>query len=167
MGFPMIAKLPRSARGEHVALITGRQQLMQWLATCEVLYLQEYLPCERDLRVVWVGDRVVTAYWRVGGDGLHHNLARGAVVDATGVPAAALELVARVASHLGIDHAGFDLLEIGGHCYILELNVLFGFEGINQLGVDLAPVIVDYLRRRLQDDDQPPRPGPAALPLAG
>lgn len=29
------------------------------------LYVQEYLPIDCDLRIVWVGGRIMEAYWRI------------------------------------------------------------------------------------------------------
>jgi ribosomal protein S6--L-glutamate ligase len=104
-----------------------------------VLYLQEYLPIRRDLRVVWVGRQVIAAYWRVGAEAaFHNNVARGGSVDFDNVPAEALALVARVATELGVDHAGFDVAEVDGHYYLLEFNTLFGNEALNRRGISLA-----------------------------
>lgn len=148
-GLPMVVKQPRSSMGRGVRLIERRAELQAWAGSVPVLYAQEYLPLEGDLRVVWIGDRVVTAYWRMGGDGFHHNLARGAEIVLEDIPGVALDLVARVATALDIDHAGFDIAMVDGHPYILEMNVLFGNLGVQRSGVALAPIIEAYLRQRL------------------
>ncbi|MCB1736445.1 MAG: hypothetical protein H6981_14920 [Gammaproteobacteria bacterium] len=148
LGLPMVVKEPRNSMGRGVSLIETRQQLREWCASRPVLYAQEYLPLEGDLRIVWVGDRVVAAYWRLGGDGFHHNLACGAELSFDAIPDAALELVSRVATALDIDHAGFDVAWVDGHPYLLEMNVLFGNIGVQRAGVALGPVIEGYLRRR-------------------
>ncbi|MGD8378657.1 MAG: hypothetical protein PVI56_03540 [Gammaproteobacteria bacterium] len=148
LGFPVVVKEPRSARGEGVALLRSAAELRAWAATHEVLLAQEYLPIDKDLRVVWIGDRVVTAYWRSGGDGFRHNLARGGRIQMSDIPARAIALVENVAPALGLDHAGFDIAMIGGHPYLLEFNLLFGNEALNHLGIRLGPIIHDYLVKR-------------------
>ncbi|MBK1699511.1 ATP-grasp domain-containing protein [Thiococcus pfennigii] len=152
LGLPLVVKEPRNSMGRGVHLVETRSALRAWCAQRPVLYAQEYLPLSADLRVVWVGDRVLTAYWRRGGDGFHHNVARGAVLDYEAIPDAALELVATLAPALGIDHAGFDIAWVDGHPFLLELNVLFGNAGIREAGVDLAGAIVAYLRGRLRTE---------------
>lgn len=157
LGFPIVVKAPRAARGEGVELIGSRRELEGWVAEQDVLYAQEYLPAERDLRVVVAGSGIVAAYWRVGGDGLRHNLARGGRIDPELPDTGALALVERVAGTLGVDYAGFDVLVADGQPYLLELNVFFGLQGIRDLGIDLAGPIRAYLAARLEEDE-PPRP---------
>ncbi|BCO32229.1 hypothetical protein TspCOW1_23320 [Thiohalobacter sp. COW1] len=148
LSLPLVAKVPRSARGEGVHLIESRADLLAYARHSEVLYLQEYLPITRDLRIVYVGDRVVSAYWRQAAPGVFHtNVARGGRVHFDDIPAAAIALVEQVARRLGIDHAGFDVAEVQGWFYILEFNPLFGLEALNRQGIRIAPLIEDYLRR--------------------
>lgn len=153
--FPFVAKVVRSSMGEGVYLIESRRQFLDYAAQNDILYVQEYLPIQRDLRVVWVGDQVISAYWREQTDGFHNNVARGGVVTFDAVPPAALELVEQVARTLGIDHAGFDVAVVQGHCYLLEFNVLFGLDGLNRQGIRLGPYILHHLGL---DDDEPRTP---------
>lgn len=149
MCFPVVAKLPRASRGEGVFLI---EQPSDWHAYCAlspVLYVQERLPIDRDLRIVWIGDRLVHAYWRVAATGrFHNNLARGAELCMDRIPDAALALVERVARVLDINHAGFDIAMVDGHPYVLEFNRLFGLEGLNRAGIRPGEIIFDYLQRQ-------------------
>lgn len=146
LSFPLVAKEPRNSMGNGVFLLEDRRQLREFAARMPLLYLQEYLPIRRDLRAVWVGRQVIAAYWRVGADGaFHNNVARGGSVDFDNVPPAALDLVGRVATELGVDHAGFDIAELDGHYYLLEFNTLFGNDALNRRGVPLARHIYEYL----------------------
>lgn len=157
LSLPLVAKEVRSARGEGVFLIDSRAALQEYARRNEVLYLQEYLPIERDLRIVQVGDRVVSAYWRRAAPGVFHtNIARGGTVSFDGVPAAAIALVEHVARRLGIDHAGFDVAEVQGRFYILEFNPLFGLEALNRRGIRIGPLIDDYLLRTDGPADRDP-----------
>lgn len=62
--FPFVGKSVRSSMGEGVYLLEGCEDLARYARDHSILYVQERLPIERDLRVVWVGNRVLTAYWR-------------------------------------------------------------------------------------------------------
>lgn len=142
---PLVAKKIRASEGLGVYLIETRAQLADYIAANEVVYLQELLPIERDLRVVLVGRQVVAAYWREGAD-FHNNLARGGVVRLDlPIPQAALDFVTRLAFYLDIDHAGFDLALVGDHPYVLEFNRLFGMSGEQQLSERVAAAMRTYL----------------------
>lgn len=159
LAFPLVAKEPRSSMGRGVHLIQDPAALKAYAARHDILYVQEQLPIDRDLRVVWVGDRVVTAYWRIAPEGgFHNNLALGARMSFEGIPAGVPALVERVARALGLDHAGFDVAVVDGHPYLLEFNTLFGNEALRIRGIRLGEVILDYLRRRGSAPQDPPTP---------
>lgn len=144
--FPLVAKVVRSSMGQGVTRIDSRAQLQQYAQANEVLYVQEYLPIKRDLRVVVVGRQIVAAYWREAPEGgFHNNVARGGQVSFDAVPQAALDLVARVAAQMGVDHAGFDVAELDGHYFFFEFNVRFGTEALNARGIRLGPHLLNYL----------------------
>ncbi len=154
LGANCIAKVPRSSMGQGVELIRSENALRAWAAGHDILYIQEVLPIRRDIRVVWVGDAVLTAYWREAADGqFHNNIARGARVGRDAVPRSALDLVSVVARSLGIDHAGFDVAMVEGHPYLLEFNTLFGTAGLAERGLRLSEAIL----RWLVDQRRPPR----------
>lgn len=145
---PFVAKIPRSSRGEGVFLIHNGDDWRRYLALTPVIYAQEYLPIDRDLRIVYVGRGIVGGFWRLqSAQGFHNNIARGGVIDRSPIPKAARDLVLRLARTLGIDHAGFDIAMVGRHPYVLEFNRLFGNRGLSG-GVDPVPkAILDYLRK--------------------
>jgi ribosomal protein S6--L-glutamate ligase len=148
MELPFVAKLPRSSQGEGVWLIENRTDWRAYLAKTEILYVQEYLPIDRDIRIVIVGDKVITAYWRLqSSDGFHNNIARGGDIMHGPVPQSALDLALQVAQQLGINHAGFDIAMLGGHPYLLEFNRLFGTQGIPGGSQQLRHSIFDYLSK--------------------
>lgn len=164
LSLPLVAKVPRSSMGQGVALIESAGALRAWAAEQPVLYLQERLPIDRDLRVVLVGEKAVTAYRREAAPGVfHNNVARGGEIRFDPVPEAALRLVERIAGELGVDHAGFDLAEVDGHFYVLEFNVLFGNDGLVRRGVSLAGPILEYLRDRWTPPESPSTEDPFRL----
>lgn len=159
MLLPFVAKQAKSSMGEGVWLIEDRKQWLEYVEKVDTLYVQEWLPIDRDIRVVVVGDQVLTAYWRLQSNySFHNNVARGGSVDYSPVPEAASELALRVARRLGVDHAGFDIAMVGEHPYLLEFNRLFGNQGIPGGGTGLRDAILGYLERRSCRDDDPSRP---------
>lgn len=160
MPLPFVAKIPKASMGEGVWLIESRQD---WLRYCEqtpVLYVQEYLPIDRDVRVVIVGEQVLTAYWRMQSDqGFYNNVARGGTIGSGPVPVQVTELALRLARELGVDHAGFDIALVEGYPYVLEFNRLFGNQGLGR-GSELQEAILAYLKTRTEPEDPG---GPAPL----
>lgn len=165
MLWPFVAKIPRSSMGDGVWLIETREDWRNYLQRSDIIYVQEQLPIDRDLRIVWVGDRMLTAYWRVRtGPGFHTNVAKGGQIVQGMIPPQALALVEHVARTVGIDHAGFDIAMVGQHPYLLEFNRLFGTRGVN--AIELQDAVQSYLYQHSQpDDDDPDHPQPL-LPIA-
>lgn len=143
---PFVAKTPRSSEGAGVFLIQNRQDWQTYCDHHDILYVQEYLPVDRDLRLVVIGSQVVASYWRLqSADGFHNNIAAGGQLDFSAPPATAVELVAQVAQTLGIDHAGFDIAMHKDHPYIFEFNRLFGNNGLSKQGIKPGKLIYAYL----------------------
>lgn len=158
MHLPFVAKIPRSSMGEGVFLIAGPDDWRAYLARTPVIYAQEYLPIDRDLRIVYVGNRIVGGFWRLQGPhGFHNNVARGGVIDRAPIPKVARELVVNVAREFDIDHAGFDIAMVDGHPYLLEFNRLFGNRGLQGREDRVAEAILRHLRRS-SGHDGPGRP---------
>jgi len=159
MSLPFVAKLPKASMGDGVWLIENRQDWQRYCDRSPVLYVQEYLPIDRDVRVVVIGAKVITAYWRTQSDrGFYNNVAQGGQIDYSPVPSAVTDLALRLALDLGVDHAGFDIALVGGHPYVLEFNRLFGNQGLAQ-GSAIRDAILDYLLTSREPDD-PEGPAP-------
>nr|WP_282450030.1 hypothetical protein [Microbulbifer sp. CAU 1566] len=148
MDHPFVAKLPKAARGSGVWLIEGREDWHAYLEKTDVLYVQEWLPIDRDIRIVIVGDQVVTAYWRLqAAQGFYNNVSKGGFVDRSPVPQAAIDLALYLARTLEINHAGWDIAMVGGHPYVIEFNRLFGNQGIEGGDARLRETILQYLQQ--------------------
>jgi len=153
MALPFVAKLPKASMGEGVWLIETLEDWRRYCERTEVLYVQEYLPLDRDARVVVVGDKVVTAYWRTQADqGFYNNVSKGGRIDNSPVPAVMTDLALRLARELEVDHAGFDIALVEGYPYVLEFNRLFGNQGLGQ-GSDLKDAILEYLQQQSEPRD--------------
>ncbi|MDI9243730.1 hypothetical protein [Marinobacter sp. CHS3-4] len=162
MALPFVAKLPKASMGEGVWLIETRADWQRYCAQTSVLYAQEYLPIDRDLRIVIVGNTVVSAYWRTQSDqGFYNNVSKGGQIDRSDIPEAAITLALRLARELGVDHAGFDIALVDGYPFVLEFNRLFGNQGLGE-GCDLKAAILDHLQGQTEpeDPDGPTEPVP-------
>ena len=160
---PFVAKLPKASQGVGVWLIENRSDWQRYLQIADRIYVQEYLPIEKDLRIVWVGDEIIAAYWRHQSDrSFHTNVSRGGYVSYEDIPQQALDYVTSLARALGINHAGFDIAMLGGHPYLLEFNRLFGNQGIPGGGKTIAAAIERYLLKHGEHgrpiDPNSPRP---------
>ncbi|WP_281257294.1 ATP-grasp domain-containing protein [Bacillus oleivorans] len=104
---------------------------MDYTKQNDVRYVQEYLPITKVLRIVWVGNKVIEGYWRINqGHEFLTNVSQGGLISYDHIPVEAIQLVEKVAATLGIDHAGFDIAQVGDKLYFFELNVMFGNQGI-------------------------------------
>ena len=156
MLIPFVAKIPKASMGEGVFLIENRADWNAYCNKTDVLYAQEFLPIDRDLRLVVIGEKVVGGYWRIQSDnGFHNNIAQGGTMMPGHIPPAAIELVEGLAKTLGIDHAGFDVAMVGNHPYLFEFNRIFGTQGVEKLVGDITPMIVEYLSNKLNQIDPP------------
>lgn len=160
--FPFVAKTVRSSEGRGVYLIQNEEDWHCYCEAHEVLYVQKYLPIDRDLRLVVIGKGVVAHYWRLQStDGFRNNLAAGGRLDFSPPPMAAVELVNRLARLLNIDHAGFDVAVYQDQVYILEFNRLFGNRGLIEQGIRPAGLIYDYLLEQNVPHRTPPNNQPS------
>jgi len=145
-GYPLVAKEIKNSMGRGVFLIENRKELKSYIENNEFLYIQERLPIDRDLRIVYVGDKVIGAYWRIAGEGqFHNNIAKGASYDYDNIPKEAIDLVENIARELNINHAGFDVVVAHNKLYILEYNVMFGNEGLRNMGINVEEYISEYI----------------------
>ncbi len=168
LDFPLVAKTARASMGQGVWRIESRADWERYTRSHEILYVQEYLPLTRDLRLVIIGRTVVAAYWRhAPPGGFHTNVARGGRLDTENIPVAAVALVETVARTLNIDHAGFDLAEVDGRFFIFEFNRLFGTAGLVQQGIKPGSLIYAYLRSGMKPPETPPQVPPQMPPRDG
>lgn len=130
-------------------LIHSLQEFEAYARKNGTIYVQKYLPIERDLRVVVTGDHAVAAYWRVGGrDTFHNNVSRGARISRKNIPRDIINRVVAIARALGIDYAGFDVAVTDSGFYLFEFNVYFGTKGIPMGSHDIGQAVGRYLAKK-------------------
>lgn len=145
--FPFIAKIPRgSAQGNGVFLIRNPADLAGYLSRKNPAYIQEYLPLNRDIRVVVIGKTVALAYWRIALAGrFQTNISQGGEICLNPVPAAALELALTTAQKCGWDDVGIDIVESRGRFLVLEGNMKYGTKGFQKAGINYKQLLCDKI----------------------
>jgi len=136
--FPFIAKVPRgSAMGRGVYLIRSPEDLFSYCCLSTVAYIQEYLPSDRDIRVVIIGKEAVHAYWRIAPAGdFRSNVAVGASISLDPVPQKVLDFAIEIAQKCQWDDVGIDIVDHNGKLFVLEANMKYGKEGFRKAGID-------------------------------
>ncbi len=147
--FPFIGKIPRgSAMGRGVYLIENRSDLEAYLSKTTVAYIQEYLPCERDIRAVIIGRKIVHAYWRIAPQNdFRTNVAVGATICFDSIPKAVLDLAQSVAGRCQWDDVGIDIGIHNSNLYVLEGNMKYGREGFRKAGKDYSKIMEDMIAK--------------------
>lgn len=157
--FPFVAKDVKNSGGSGVFLIKDRKTWETYCADHPILYVQEYLPITRDMRIVVIGRKVVAGYWREQENGrFRTNVAQGGIVSHEPVPLQALALVEWVAQQMDINHAGFDVALVDDHYYFFEFNRLFGNQGLRERGIQPSQLIYEYLLEETPTLRGPQRP---------
>jgi ribosomal protein S6--L-glutamate ligase len=135
--------------GRGVYLIQNHDDLLSYCNLSTVAYIQEYLPSDRDMRIVIIGKEVVHAYWRIAPKGeFRSNVAVGATISLDPVPQKALGLALDTARKCQWDDVGIDIVEHDGKLYVLEANMKYGREGFRQAGIDYTKLMENMIEER-------------------
>jgi len=145
--FPFVAKLPRaSSRGRGVYKIENSEQLNTYLRLTSTAYIQEYLPHERDLRVILVNFEPILSYWRQRDpSNFRANLHQGATLQFLEIPEEALRLARDTAFRCKFNDVGLDLIECKGTWYVIEANMEYGRKGLAMKGMNLKQILREKL----------------------
>ena len=141
--FPFIAKLPRaSAQGRGVFKIHNMEELERYLQITNIAYIQEYLPHNRDLRVVLINYQPVIAYWRESPPGnFRTNLFQGGCINFADIPDEGLSLARKFARRCKFNDVGLDLIQNNGKWYLIEANMKYGRKGLRMKGMNLKEIL--------------------------
>ena len=119
--FPFVAKDVKSSSGHGVFLVENKKQWRDYYSDHDVLYVQEALPINRDMRIVVIGDKAVAGYWRVQTLGrFHTNVAQGGEVLHEDVPLHAMVWVEWLAQRFH-----FELISAAVIMFIGGIRLLF------------------------------------------
>ena len=64
------------------------------------------------------------------------------------IPKEAQDLVTFLAESLDINHAGFDVAMVGSVPYVIEINRIFGNQGISSIQHDVNNELLNYLNEQ-------------------
>ncbi|RPJ22061.1 MAG: RimK family alpha-L-glutamate ligase [Desulfobacteraceae bacterium] len=164
--FPFVAKLPRaSSRGRGVYKIENSEQLNAYLRLTPIAYIQEYLPHERDLRVILINYEPILSYWRQRDpSNFRANLHQGGTPQFLEIPHDALSLARRAALQCKFNDVGLDLIQCKETWYVIEANMEYGREGLRMKGMNLKEILREKL---LSGDLMPPVSGQVDGATAG
>ena len=159
LGFPVVVKTLRGTRGNGVLLCANREQfndlatLLDGAQSGSDFIFQRYIKAShgRDVRVLVINGRAVAAMERRSTDGsFKSNISLGGVGSAFEPTPAMAELAVRVASVLGLDVAGVDILLDGDTYRICEANSSPGFQGLEKAcRISVQNEIFTAMRSRL------------------
>lgn len=140
---PFIAKIPRgSSRGRGVFLIKEQKDLTAYLKIPGPAYIQEYIPTQRDMRVLVIGREIVLAFWRTAADNeFRTNLSQGGKISFSALPGPALELALETARCCNWNDVGIDIMEHGGKPLVIEANMKYGTRGFKAAGIDYQKLL--------------------------
>ncbi len=140
--FPFIAKIPRgSSQGRGVFKINNEEELKNYLALTNVAYIQEYIPHEKDLRVVLINYDPVIAYWRIKKRGeFRTNLAQGGKISFKDISEEAIELAKKWAKKCRFNDVGIDMIPTNSGWKILEANMKYGRKGLISKGLNIKEI---------------------------
>ncbi len=145
--FPFIAKIPRgSSKGKGVFLIRSHGGLRRYLNGSSLAYVQEYLPLDRDLRIVLLGRQVVHAYWRIARPGeFRSNVSLGGRISFEDIPAEALRFAEQVAHLCRFDEVGLDICICENRYLVLEANMVYGLKGFEAAQLNIYELLSQSL----------------------
>jgi ribosomal protein S6--L-glutamate ligase len=149
--FPFIGKIPRgSAMGRGVFLIRNNQDLEEYCNITRIAYIQEYLPADKDIRVVVIGRKTVLAYWRIAQpNDFRTNVALGGTISFDNVPQKALDLALDTAINCGWDDVGIDIMMFENNFFVIEANMKYGKAGFLAAGIDY----IQLMEKMLENGD--------------
>jgi ribosomal protein S6--L-glutamate ligase len=145
--FPFVAKFPRSSsRGRGVFKIQTREDLEAYLTLTKIAYIQEFIPHDRDLRVVLINYEPALAYWRIRQKGnFRTNLSQGGQIDFEHISPEGMRIAQEAAQRCRLNDVGMDLIHHDGTWYVIEANMKYGRKGLKMKGLDLKEIIREKL----------------------
>ncbi|MBW2616483.1 MAG: RimK family alpha-L-glutamate ligase, partial [Deltaproteobacteria bacterium] len=118
------------------------QELAEYLSLTKVAYVQEYLPHERDLRVVLINYKPVLSYWRIRSpENFRTNLSQGGRISFEQIPVEGIELALESAKKCKFNDVGMDLIKSKGKWHVIEANMKYGRKGLKIKGLDLKKIM--------------------------
>ena len=153
LGFPLIVKKQMSSKGQGVMLAKNFKELEKIVKNedLSLLFLQQYIPSNFDIRVLVLGDKALGAMKRTAKKGdFRSNVAQGGTAEVYPLNEKIKSLAISAAKASGNEFAGVDIvIDSKNRPYILESNRAPQFEGFEEAtGINVAQEIVKYIEKR-------------------
>jgi tetrahydromethanopterin:alpha-L-glutamate ligase len=147
------------ARGMRLVATSDRDEVRREVEAFRaegngMMYIQRRVPMpDRDLGVVFIGDRYLTTYARVKGDGAWNTTTRsGGHYAREDVDEATIELARRARDLFDLDFTVVDVVRSEVGTLVFEVSAFGGFRGIHEgCGIDAAGEYVDHVLGRLRE----------------
>ena len=113
-----------------------------------VFYIQKFIPHKNeDYRAFVLGGEVISSMRRKG-EYWKTNFARGAKVEKIRLPSDLVEMAVKASDVVGCEYAGVDILPARDHNYVIEVNSIPGWRGLQSVtDFCVAQRIVKYFLR--------------------
>lgn len=155
LGYPLIVKESYGSLGKGVYLAHNSSELLTILEKVKNVphLFQEYIATSygKDLRVIVVGDKVLGGMIRQSNNDFRSNLAAGGHGISYPLDEKIEKLALKIASILGLDYCGIDLLFGADKEFIVcEVNsnaFFYGFE--NATKINVAKAYVEHILKKL------------------
>jgi ribosomal protein S6--L-glutamate ligase len=138
-------------RGEEIYKCKAKELagFVKKLKAKKEFLLQEFIPVEKELRVLVVGKKVIGAFKKESAD-WRHNVARGAIPVKEKVSPQIKKVALKAAKATRLEIAGVDLALSQGKWFVFETNRSPQFKGFQKANPDLhvAEEIVSYLEKK-------------------
>ena len=129
--FPFVGKRAfRSSRGRHVLLIRDPGELSWYIKKFNPVYVQEYIPGDKELRIIVLNYRMVWGSWwiPVPGD-FRCTVPLGPVLPDEALPTEPLSMAKEIACSGKFSDVAVDMLFDGERFWVLGLNFRYGTKG--------------------------------------
>ncbi|MCS7385531.1 MAG: RimK family alpha-L-glutamate ligase [archaeon GB-1867-005] len=160
LGGDVIVKPLFGSRGFGIVRVSDPDMAFRVFRALEiirsVIYIQEFIPHgTKDIRAFVIGDNVIASMYREA-TGWKTNIAQGAKPKPAKLKEEVRELAIKAARATGCEIAGVDILESPNGYYIVEINSMPGWEGLQKVSkVNIAEEIVSHVLNRVKKSKKP------------
>ncbi len=113
-------------------------------------FAQEFMPIEKDLRVIIIGNEVTCAYWRYNQEGWKNNVSKGARVSFDNIPSRALDVCLGLHKKMGFHWMSYDVfISNKGVSLMNEFSCNFGIKAPQEAGYEIRKMQVEYIKNYL------------------
>jgi len=129
--FPFVGKRAfRSSRGRHVFLIRDPNELSWYNKQFNPVYVQEYIPGDKQLRIIVLNYRVVWgSWWMPAPDDFRCTVPLGPILPDEALPAEPLSMAKQIVCSGKFSDVAVDMLFDGKRFWVLGLNFRYGTKG--------------------------------------